>query len=105
MDALFVDPAAEPVDPESIAPFQTEHDWAKGILLPIWDEASLDSPIDRAMYDALLVKRNRAWAAWLDTRLETPGTVMVAVGAGHFAGPGSVQEMLAERDLVLERVQ
>ncbi|MEC7398433.1 MAG: TraB/GumN family protein, partial [Pseudomonadota bacterium] len=39
-----------------------------------------------------------------DERLDRPGTVLVAVGAGHFFGPKSVQVMLAERGLAAERL-
>ena len=50
-------------------------------------------------------RRNERWAEWVARRLETPGTVFVAVGAGHLAGEVSVQAMLAERGLATERVQ
>ena len=45
----------------------------------------------------LLVKRNATWTDWLAKRLDKPGTVLVAVGAGHLTGPSSVRTMLAER--------
>jgi hypothetical protein len=31
---------------------------------------------------------------WIKARLDKPGTVLLAVGAGHLAGKGSVQEQL-----------
>jgi uncharacterized protein YbaP (TraB family) len=34
-----------------------------------------------------------------------PGTIMVAVGAGHLAGPDSVLELLKRRGLRVSRVQ
>jgi hypothetical protein len=46
-----------------------------------------------------------AWAQWLARRLEKPGTVMVAVGAGHLAGRDSVQAMLKAKGLKATRVQ
>ena len=56
--------------------------------------------------DALLYKRNANWAEWIDARLDsTPGTVFIAVGAGHLAGDKSVQDYLAERDIETMRVQ
>jgi len=60
---------------------------------------------DPAVMEALLFKRNRAWADWVKARLDQPGNVFVAVGAGHLAGPGSVQEELALRGLTATRVQ
>ncbi|WP_447727990.1 TraB/GumN family protein [Sphingomonas koreensis] len=53
----------------------------------------------------LLTDRNARWAAWIDTRLDKPGTVFVAVGAGHLAGQGSVQSYLAERKIKAKRIK
>lgn len=53
----------------------------------------------------LLGRRNRAWAEWIDSRLDQPGTVFLAVGAGHLAGRDSVQELLAARGIAARRVQ
>ena len=58
-----------------------------------------------AIYDVLIRKRNAAWTRWLAERLERPGNVLFAVGAGHFAGPDSVQKMLAARGLRARRVE
>lgn len=55
--------------------------------------------------DRLLYARNRAWAEWIDTRLDSPGTVFMAVGAGHLAGDQSVQDALAKRGIASTRVQ
>ena len=60
---------------------------------------------DPLVYDILLTQRNSAWAAWLDDRMDQPGTVFVAVGAGHLGGENSVQDFLAERGLTVERVE
>ncbi|MDN3645470.1 TraB/GumN family protein [Pontixanthobacter aestiaquae] len=60
---------------------------------------------DPALAEALLYARNRTWAEWIDARLDTPGTVFVAVGAGHLAGERSVQDALATRGIASTRVQ
>jgi uncharacterized protein YbaP (TraB family) len=60
---------------------------------------------DPVLIEMLLVNRNKAWARWVKRRLDRPGTVFLAVGAGHLAGPGSLQEQLAARGLKAERVQ
>jgi uncharacterized protein len=73
----------------------------KAIALSFDDELKL-SP---ELMEVLLRKRNRNWTEWLSKRLDTPGTVFVAVGAGHLAGPDSVQGMLAKRGLKVSRVQ
>jgi uncharacterized protein len=53
----------------------------------------------------LLTERNRQWADWIERRLNRPGTVLVAVGAGHLAGPDSLIAMLAARSIKAERLQ
>lgn len=60
---------------------------------------------DPVLAERLLYARNREWAAWIDERLDRPGTVFIAVGAGHLAGRMSVQDYLAERGLKPARVQ
>lgn len=60
---------------------------------------------DPRMIETLLTGRNRQWARWIDDRLDQPGTVFVAVGAGHLAGAGSVQDQLSARGIGTARVQ
>lgn len=45
-------------------------------------------------YEALLVNRNKNWVPQIKAMLDEPGTVFVAVGAAHLAGPDSVITML-----------
>ena len=52
----------------------------------------------------LLIERNARWAAWIAERMRPPGRVFVAVGAGHLAGPGSVQDQLAKYKLKAVRI-
>lgn len=52
----------------------------------------------------LLIERNARWADWVKSRLALPGKVFVAVGAAHLAGPKSVQTMLAQRGVKVERL-
>lgn len=60
---------------------------------------------DQVLAERLLYQRNSKWAEWIDTRLETPGTVFIAVGAGHLAGAKSVQDALELRGIKTYRVQ
>ena len=55
--------------------------------------------------DALLTRRNARWADWIAARMKAPGTIFVAVGAGHLAGKGSVEDLLARRGVKVVRVQ
>lgn len=59
---------------------------------------------DPVLYKRLLTDRNANWAEWIDTRLQQPGTVFVAVGAGHLAGKNSLQDYLKKRGLKVRRV-
>ena len=58
-----------------------------------------------AFYTAMLTDRNAKWAEWIDARMDEPGQVFIAVGAGHLAGEKSVQEFLAARDITVTRIQ
>lgn len=60
---------------------------------------------EQVLYDTLLSNRNAAWAEWVDERMDQPGTVFMAVGAGHLAGDASLQEKLKERGLKTKRVK
>ncbi len=79
--------------------------WSKGddkaIAISFDDEAQLSPELARV----LLHERNANWAEWLTKRLDRPGVVLVAVGAGHLAGDDSVQAMLTRRGLKVMRVQ
>lgn len=59
---------------------------------------------NRAVYDALLVRRNVNWADQIETMLEGSGTVFIAVGAAHLAGGDSVQSLLNRRGVEVERI-
>ena len=81
-----------------------EHAWARG---EVQDEMELgfgSGKLERAFRRVLLNRRNAAWVDWLDERLERPGKVLVAVGAGHFEGQNSVLELLAKRGFEVERL-
>ena len=58
----------------------------------------------RALYDALLTRRNANWAKWIEAEMKKPGTTFMAVGAGHLAGGTSVQALLPAYGLTATRV-
>ena len=82
-------------------------------LIVEWGEGDADGlaktmnaeEADAGLTELLLTRRNKAWAEWIKTRLDKPGTVFLAVGAGHLAGPDSVQEQLSARGLATTRLQ
>jgi uncharacterized protein len=55
-------------------------------------------------YRMMFTERNARWADWIKARMQTPGTVFVAVGAGHLAGKDSVLVRLAEHGMYSARV-
>lgn len=63
---------------------------------------------DPKLAETLLIGRNRRWAKEIKARLlsGTAGqTLFVAVGAGHLAGKGSLQEQLKALGVPVKRVQ
>jgi hypothetical protein len=55
------------------------------------------------LYQRLLVERNETWARQIAGMLRQPGTVFIAVGAAHLAGPDSVQAQLKKLGESAER--
>ena len=75
---------------------QMQSAWNRGdseIFEIMLEQMRVNSP---ASYDTMFVQRNSNWAGWIAQRLQQPGTVFVAVGAGHLAGSDSVQAKLAQ---------
>jgi uncharacterized protein YbaP (TraB family) len=55
-------------------------------------------------YRMMFTERNARWADWIAARMRTPGTVFIAIGAGHLAGKDSVLVRLAEKGIPSARV-
>lgn len=82
-------------------------------MVAVWNAGDADG-IERMMNEglrenpemrrALLETRNRAWVEWIDQRMDRPGIVFMAVGAGHLTGPDSVQVFLRQKGIGSERV-
>jgi uncharacterized protein YbaP (TraB family) len=79
-------------------------EWAEGDAVELANIMN-EGMTDPAVADALLYSRNANWAEWIDTRLDAPGTVFIAVGAGHLAGTKSVQDYLAQKGIAVARVK
>lgn len=79
--------------------------WARGdapAIARYIAEAPGSSP---EMVRFLLSDRNARWAEWIEKRMERPGKLFVAVGAGHLAGRQSVQAYLARHGLRAKRIR
>ena len=79
--------------------------WANGDVDGIARTFDEETKLSPELRKALMADRNARWADWVKARLDKPGTVFVAVGAGHLAGRDSVENMLAARGLKAVRVQ
>ncbi len=78
--------------------------WARGradALGRQMNESIRDTP---ELAKVLLYDRNVRWVGWIERRLEQPGTVFIAVGAGHLAGKGSVIDLLQGRKYHVRRL-
>ena len=91
--------AYESGDPDITSP--NEDGWLQG---DVSDIAAEMEELPPELFTTLVTRRNTAWTAWLVDRLERPGTVLFAVGAGHLAGRDSVQSMLEARGLRVTRI-
>jgi uncharacterized protein YbaP (TraB family) len=79
--------------------------WGRGDVAAL--EKVINEDIDSvpAARKAIITDRNRRWSAWVKRRMEQPGTVLMAVGAGHLVGADGVPAMLAADGLTVTRVQ
>jgi uncharacterized protein YbaP (TraB family) len=99
--------AGQPVDAQpnlsqTMADLQSA--WKRGdqsLFVQMLDQLRNGSP---DTYRLMFTERNARWADWIAARLQTPGTVFVAVGAGHLAGKDSVLVRLAEKGIPSQRV-
>ena len=78
--------------------------WSAGDPVRLAETLNKSMEEDKELEQKLLFDRNRRWADWIKARLEKPGTVFLAVGAGHLAGKGSVQEDLKALHIKAKRV-
>jgi len=79
--------------------------WTRGDVKAMGDTFNRELADSPDLRENLLRKRNANWNIWLQRRLATPGTTMVAVGAGHLAGSDSVIAMLEKSGYKVKRVQ
>ena len=96
--------AASPINGLSKAMAEMQSAWKRGdqsVFVRMLDQLRQASP---DTYRMMFTERNARWADWIRARMQTPGTVFVAVGAGHLAGKDSLLVRLAERGIPSQRV-
>lgn len=91
---------ASPGDPAELVRL-----WARGDVAALDRLVAKETGSDPVLAEALVARPNRAWSDWITQRMARPGTVFVAVGAGHLAGQGSIVARLRDKGLAVERVQ
>jgi uncharacterized protein YbaP (TraB family) len=83
-----------------------ESQWLAGDLARLGPglvgELARDNP---GLYDALLKRRNLAWADQLSAEMAGAHVELVNVGALHMVGPDGLPALLAARGFKVERVQ
>ena len=87
---------ASPMESLSKAMADMQSAWKRGdqsVFVRMLSQLKQASP---DTYRMLFTERNARWADWIAGRMQTPGTVFVAVGAGHLAGQDSLLVRLAE---------
>ena len=79
--------------------------WGRGDVNAIARTFNHDLAASPELKEALIAQRNANWSRWIEQRMATPGSVMIAVGAGHLAGKDSVIDMLKRSGYRVRRVQ
>ncbi len=79
--------------------------WTRGDVKAMGESFNRELADSPELRENLLRKRNANWNIWLQRRMQQPGTVMVAVGAGHLSGSDSVISMLEKSGYKVKRVQ
>ena len=80
-------------------------EWSSGDVKGMGDSFNRELSDSPALRENLLRKRNANWNLWLQRRMQQPGTVFVAVGAGHLSGSDSVISMLEKSGYQVKRIQ
>jgi len=79
--------------------------WSRGDVAAIARSFNSDLAASPELMNALIKRRNANWSKWIERRMAQPGSVMIAVGAGHLAGTGSVIDLLKRDGYRVRRVQ
>jgi uncharacterized protein YbaP (TraB family) len=93
-----------PMESLSRAMADMQSAWKRGdqsVFINMLGQLEANSP---DAYRMMFTERNQRWADWIAGRMQTPGVVFVAVGAGHLAGKDSLLVRLAEQGIPSERL-
>ncbi|HSY97592.1 MAG TPA: TraB/GumN family protein [Steroidobacteraceae bacterium] len=76
------------------------HAWQRGDTVWFADQLKSEFGRDPALYQSLLVARNRKWVPKIEALLNDDKNYLVIVGTGHLVGQGSVIELLGKDGIV-----
>jgi uncharacterized protein YbaP (TraB family) len=76
---------------------ETETAWLNGDVAAIAAFVAQSERDDKAFYETVFPQRNARFCARIADMLNSHGTIFVAIGAGHLAGPDSVIACLQQR--------
>ncbi|WP_432200491.1 TraB/GumN family protein [Erythrobacter sp. W53] len=79
--------------------------WQAGDLDLLSDLSTAGLLEDPELYEALLAKRNRDWAARIEPLLAQQDQPFIAVGAAHMLGDDGLPTLLRERGFTISRIQ
>ncbi|MDP9007693.1 MAG: TraB/GumN family protein [Pseudomonadota bacterium] len=76
------------------------HAWQRGDTVWFADQLKSEFGRDPALYQSVLVARNRKWVPKIEALLNDDRNYLVIVGTGHLVGRGSVIELLGKDGIV-----
>ena len=79
--------------------------WSRGDVKAIARTFNHDLAASPELRQALIKRRNENWTKWIEQRMSSPGSVLIAVGAGHLAGKDSVIDLLKKDGYQVRQVQ
>jgi uncharacterized protein len=78
--------------------------WQRGDVPAIERMVLADLKSDPALYQRLLVERNRNWMPKIEALFARPGRALVVVGAAHLIGPDGLLAMLKAKGYTVEQL-
>jgi uncharacterized protein YbaP (TraB family) len=76
------------------------HAWQRGDTAWFADQLKSELGRDPALYQSVLVARNRKWVPKIEALLNDDKNYLVIVGTGHLVGQGSVIELLGKDGII-----
>ncbi len=79
--------------------------WASGDSDVLSKTMIDDMATHQAMYQALLVDRNKNWLPAIEAHINGDKTIFIVVGAAHLVGPDGIVRMLRDKGYQVDKIQ